>query len=179
MDEHAAFLGHFLKHQDDIRAFIGSIVRDRTNCDDIFQDVAVVLWQKFKDYDASRSFGAWARGIAVNKVLQSLEKSKRLPVLLSPEAIEAILAAFNESEAESGPERLALEGCLKSLPERSQRLIALRYEQSLRLAEIARQIESSLDAVHKTLSRIRGALRRCIEQRIAAGLGDTSLVRAA
>ena len=169
MDDQARFLGCFLKCQDDIRAFLCSIVRDRHACDDLLQDVALTLWKKFGEYDSSRPFGAWARGIAANKVLQSFEKSKKLPVLLSPEAIDAILDAYNQTEPESGAMHSALETCLKALPERSQDLVSLRYEKTLKLGEIAQRMQSSLDAVHKALSRIRLTLRKCIEQRLAVG----------
>ena len=79
MDRQQDFLKHFLRHQDDLRAFIGSIVRDRHACDDILQEVALVLWQKFDAYDPARSFGGWARGIAANKIMQSFAKAKRVP----------------------------------------------------------------------------------------------------
>jgi RNA polymerase sigma-70 factor (ECF subfamily) len=169
MDDQARFLGCFLKCQDDIRAFLGSIVRDRHACDDLLQEVALTLWKKFDEYDPTRPFGAWARGIAAKKVLQSFEKSKKLPILLSQETIEAILEAYNQTEPESGSMHSALEACLKLLPERSQNLISMRYEKTLKLGEIAQAMESTLDAVHKALSRIRGALRKCIEEQLAAG----------
>ena len=169
MDDQARFLGCFLKCQDDIRAFLGSIVRDRHACDDLLQEVALTLWQKFGEYDPARPFGAWARGIAAKKVLQSFEKSKKLPVVLSPETIEAILEAYNQTEPESGAMHSALETCLKQLPDRSRNLVSLRYEKTLKLGQIARAMESTLDAVHKALARIRGALRKCIEEQLAAG----------
>jgi RNA polymerase sigma-70 factor, ECF subfamily len=169
MDDQARFLGCFLKCQDELRAFLGSIIRDRHACDDLLQEVALTLWKKFDEYDPNRPFGAWARGIAAKKVLQSFEKSKKLPILLSQETIEAILEAYNQTEPESGAMHSALEACLQQLPERSQNLISLRYEKTLKLGEIAQAMESTLDAVHKALARIRGALRKCIEEQLAAG----------
>lgn len=169
MDQQAEFLSHFLKHQDDIRAFLGSIVRDRHTCDDLFQEVALTLWKKYGEFDPKRSFGAWARGIAYLKVMQSFEKWKKVPVPLSPEAVQAVMEAYEETQPESSAARAALDACLSSLPEKSRQLIALRYEQSLKLDEIAELVDSSLDAVHKALSRIRAALRKCVEQKLAAG----------
>lgn len=172
-DKQASFLEQFLKHQDDLRAFLCSIVRDRHACDDLFQEVALTLWRKFDEYDPSRSFGAWARGIAYRKVLQGFEKARKLPVPLSPEALQAVLDAYDKSETEHTAARSALIACLKNLPEKSRRLVVLRYEQSLQLAEIAELLHSTADAVHKALSRIRAALRTCVEERLAAGLEET------
>src|SRR6186997_1869701 len=77
MDRHEEFLRLFLKHQSDIRAFIGSLIRDRHTREDVCQEVALVLWQEFHRYDRARSFGAWARGIAARKIMQRWEKTSR------------------------------------------------------------------------------------------------------
>lgn len=170
-DRQGLFLSHFLRHQDDIRAVIASMVRDRTACDDVFQEVALVLWRKFDEFDATRSFGAWARGIAVRKVLQSFDKTRRAPVPFAPETLEAILAAFDAEEPAASPRDAALVACIGKLPEKSRSLVAMRYDEGLSLDAIARRIASTLDAVNKALSRIRSALRECIEQRVAEAGG--------
>jgi RNA polymerase sigma-70 factor (ECF subfamily) len=165
------FLPLFLEHQVSLRAFIGSLVRDRHTRDDVFQEVALALWNEFGRYDRARPFGAWARGIAANKVLQRWEKDTRQPVPLAPEAVRALLDAYDRAERAGPPEGLeaeALERCLEQLPERSRRLLALRYERSLKLAEIATQLHTTLDAAHKALSRIRARLQECVRQRLAA-----------
>lgn len=166
MSGHEEFLRHFLKHQDDLRAFIGSLVRDRAACDDLLQDVALTLWQKFESYDSARPFGGWARGIAANKILQWFEKSKRIPLPLSPAATQIIALAFEDSPTGHADEQEALRLCMEKLPERSRRLVQLRYEESLKLREIADRVSSSLDAVHKSLSRIRELLRECVEDQL-------------
>ncbi len=170
-DRQAQFLPHFLRHQDDIRAVIASMVRDRTACDDVFQEVAVVLWRKFDQFDASRSFGAWARGIAVRKVLQSFDKTRRTPVPFAPDTLEAILAAFDAEEPADTLHDAALTACLGKLPDKSRRLVEMRYEDGLSLDAIAQRIASTLDAVNKALSRIRSALRDCIERQVAEASG--------
>src|SRR5262249_9389917 len=60
MDSQNEFLPLFLKHQVGIRAFLGSLVRDPHARNDLFQEVALVLWHEFPRYDRARSFGAWA-----------------------------------------------------------------------------------------------------------------------
>ncbi len=169
VDPQAEFLGLFLKNHEDLRAFIGSMIRDRHACDDLLQDVALVLWQKFGEYDRQRSFGAWARGVTAKRILQSFDKARKIPLPFSPEAVEALVEAYDATDTQASALNEALEFCLKTLPEKSRRLITLRYEQAMKLGEIADVLDSSLDAVHKALSRIRIALRRCVEQRLAAG----------
>jgi RNA polymerase sigma-70 factor (ECF subfamily) len=168
MDPQTEFLTLFLKHQVAVRAFIGSLVRDRHARDDLFQEVALTLWHEFSRYDRSRPFGAWARGIAANKVLQRWHKDNRLPVPFAPEAIGALLDAYDRTEQTESSKAEALEHCLEELPEKSKQLLALRYERSLKLAEIAERLQTTMDAVHKALSRIRDRLQQCVERRLAA-----------
>jgi RNA polymerase sigma-70 factor (ECF subfamily) len=168
MDQHETFLKLLLTHQSDVRAFLSSMVRDRSQAEDLFQEVCLVLWKSFASYDPERSFGAWARGIAAKKVLQTWEKSKRLPLAFSPRALQAVLEAYTRTERDPAHAE-GLRDCIQKLPDRSRRLLALRYEKSFTLARIAQEVDSTLDAVHKLLSRIRGALQECIERRVQAG----------
>jgi RNA polymerase sigma-70 factor, ECF subfamily len=165
MKTNEEFLKRFLRHQDDLRAFLGSVVRDRAAAEDLFQEVSLVLWQSFGNYDPSRPFGAWARGIAVKKVLQTREKSRRLPLAFSPQAILAILDAYDRTE-KLAPDPSDLRECIAKLPPRSQSLLALRYERSFKLGQIAREVGSTLDAVHKLLTRIRENLQECLQRRL-------------
>jgi RNA polymerase sigma-70 factor, ECF subfamily len=169
MESQVEFMTLFLRHQAEVKAFIGSLVKDRHARDDVFQEVALILWEKFPTYEPNRSFGAWARGIAAKKVLQRWEQARRLPLPFAPQTIQALLDAFERTEARVPAQSAALERCLEDLPEKSRRLLVLRYEQALNLKQIAQQVGSTLDAVHKALSRMRVRLQECVEQRLRAG----------
>jgi RNA polymerase sigma-70 factor (ECF subfamily) len=111
MDRHEKFISLMMRHQADLRAFLSSAVWDRHLCEDLMQEVALVLWRKFDAYDESRSFGAWARGIALNLLKQSLTEGGRRGVALSEEALQAVSRAYEEAP-EFGPERQeALRAC--------------------------------------------------------------------
>jgi RNA polymerase sigma-70 factor (ECF subfamily) len=168
MGSHEDFLKLFLRHQDGIRAFLGSVVRDRSAADDVFQEVSLSLWASFASYDPARPFGAWARGVALKKVLQGREKSRKVPLAFSPQTIQAVLDAYDRTEA-AAPDTEGLRDCISKLPPRSQSLLALRYERSLKLGQIAKEVGSSLDAVHKLLSRIRENLQECLQRRLQEG----------
>ena len=172
MDRQEAFLRLFLKHQGEVRAFIGSLVRDRHAREDLFQEVALTLWREFDRFDAARSFGAWARGVTANKLLQRRDRMGRLPVPFPPEAIQAVQEAYDRTEADADARADALQHCLEQLPPKARRLLALRYEQALKLGQIAERLGATLDAVHKALSRIRARLQRCVERRLAAAHGE-------
>ncbi|MFW6108737.1 MAG: sigma-70 family RNA polymerase sigma factor [bacterium] len=167
MDRQEEFLRLFLRHQGDLRAFIGSLVPDPHRRDDVFQEVALICWRDFDRYDRARSFGAWARGIAGNRIKQMWERSSRSPVPFAPETVDAIREAFDSSEAQT-PARLdALRACLDELPEKARQLLAYRYRLSLTPKEIAQRIEGTRDAVYKALARTRMRLQDCIRRRMA------------
>lgn len=161
------FLKRFLQAEADLKAFIGSLVFDPALREDIFQDVALTLWQQIDNYDPERPFGAWARGIAANKVLQQRDKNARFPVVFSPETIRAVLDAFEQTEEVASRKAEALRDCLKQLPDKSRQLLELRYEQNLKNDEIARRYRSTLDAIYQTLSRIRQKLEECIRRKLS------------
>lgn len=167
MSTREQFLAHFLAHQADVRAFIGSLILDRHLRQDIFQDVAMTLWQKFDEFDPNRPFGAWARGITARKILQHRHESQRFPAVFSPEAIMAILAAYDRSEAAATGQREALSECLRWLPTESRTLLELRYERDLRAEEIASLTNRTVHSVYQTLCRIRTRLAHCMRQRLA------------
>lgn len=168
MTDREAFLMLLLRNEADIRAFIGSLVRDREAREDIFQEVALALWQQADRYDPRRPFGAWARGVAANKVLQRRHQDKRFPIAFPPEAILAVLDAYDRTEADT-PSRLeALRACLEELPAKARHLLALRYEEGLSVKEIAGRTRHTLDAAYQALCRIRAALADCIRRRLAA-----------
>lgn len=166
MDGNSQFLQLFVAHQDGVRAFIRAMVRDPSTADDVFQETAIVLWQEFERYDQTRSFGAWARGIAGNKVLKAYARGRRRGVVLSPEAIDAVAGSFDVQEPEMEEERQALRACVERLPEHGRNLLELRYEKALSIAELAERVKRSEEAVHKALVRLRAALSKCVSFRL-------------
>jgi RNA polymerase sigma-70 factor (ECF subfamily) len=168
LDTRDEFLRLFLQHQSDLRAFIGAVLRDRAERDDLLQETALVLWKEFERYDRSRQFGAWARGIAAKKVLQRLDRGEPRSASLPDAVVPAILAAFDRAEGPADARRDALQTCLDRLSEQSRRLLMLRYEQGHTVAQLAEELGRSMEAIYKALTRIRLKLRECIDRRLRA-----------
>jgi RNA polymerase sigma-70 factor, ECF subfamily len=166
MDSYERFLQLFLKSETDLKAFIGSLVRDFHARDDVFQEVSLTLWKSFEHYDPERPFGAWARGIAGNKVMQYYARLKRDGQIFNPEVIEAISKSWTESDPSISDMESILQTCIEKLTQRSKQLLVLRYEKSFRLDDISQQIKSTIEAVHKALTRARTQLRECVEYQI-------------
>jgi DNA-directed RNA polymerase specialized sigma24 family protein len=54
------------------------------------------------------------------------------------------------------------------LPEKSRQLLALRYERSLKIEEIALELKATLDSIYQSLSRLRMKLQECVNRRLSA-----------
>jgi RNA polymerase sigma-70 factor, ECF subfamily len=167
--DHTEFLELFLANEASLRSAVRILVRDRSELDDTFQTIALTLWRKFDSYDASRPFGAWARGVAVKEVLQARRESGRRPTPFSPEAVQAILEALDRQEAtqkDTTGQFEALERCIEALPSRWRQLIDLRYADGLCLSDMATRINRTLAATQRDLSRARRQLAECVKQRV-------------
>ena len=181
MGPHNEFLTLFLEHQVGVRAFIGSLVRDRHTRDDLFQEVALTLWHEFARYDrtALRRLGPGRRrqqGAAALAKGQSPAHPLRPPRPSRPSS--TLTTAVMQHRSRPFRKRAAFPGRPKpssivwnSCPEKSRRLLTLRDQCSLKLGEIAEHLHSTLDAVHKALSRIRERLAECIDAACAAQKG--------
>lgn len=167
VDRHQRFMALFLASQDDLRAFVGAVVRDWSAVDDIVQETAAVLWRKFDAYDPERPFRAWARGFAVFEIRKHRERARRLPPVLSPEAIAALDAAWDEEPAPANPRVAALGSCLERVAPGARRLLALRYDEGLEIGAIAQRVGRGAEAVGKALQRLRVALGDCVQRALA------------
>jgi RNA polymerase sigma-70 factor (ECF subfamily) len=162
-------LREFVKNRSNLFAFILSIVRDFAFAEEILQEVAVVVCDQWEDFEPGTNFGAWAARIARNKIF-NLNRASRRELLLSPEAIAGIERAV-EAETEAGSLD-AVRKCLESVTDRVRSVLAMRYREGLRGAEIARRTKSTVTAVHMALSRARAVLARCVEARLAQEEGS-------
>jgi RNA polymerase sigma-70 factor, ECF subfamily len=170
MADREEFLKLYLEAERDIRCFLRMLVRNSNDFEDACQAVALNLWKSFDTYDATRPFGRWARGVAINVVYQQRRAGAREPILFPPEVASEILDAYELSlqSEPSGAERIeALRKCVDALPARSQKFLELRYVESLSLADIAQFVGSTVGASQRALSRIRACVARCVEQRLA------------
>ena len=134
--------------------------------DDIAQEAFLVAWKETARFDPDRSFGGWLRGIATNLVLNERRKSARRLRIMSSRLVDVLAANYPDDErGVTHPSGLvaALRACIGQLPERSRQIVRERYERELPIESVARTMNSSEVAMRQALSRIRQAIRTCIE----------------
>jgi RNA polymerase sigma-70 factor (ECF subfamily) len=153
--------------QPTVSAFVGSLVREIRDRDDVLQDVAVAFMTSFASYDPARPFMAWVIGIARNQVCLYLRRQNRDRLIFDPDTIDRIGQAFAEFQPRDVRMLDYLDECVQSLEGHARKLCALRYERDLKPASIAPRVGMSANGVAKALQRIRETLRECVEKKAA------------
>src|SRR4029079_6183337 len=77
------FLSLFLRSEREIFRYVAALVPNVADAEDIVQQTALVLWEKFDAYDAGLPFTPWACRFALNKTRQWLERRQRWQALLA------------------------------------------------------------------------------------------------
>lgn len=150
------------------------MVPDLHQAEEVLQRVAVALVRKFSQYDESRSFAAWAVGVAKYEVLYFRRQRAQDKHLFDDEIVDRIAFSYQQYAEEADPRRKALEDCLKKLTGRSRHVISLRYEQGLDGVAIAEKMRLSAGAVRMLLCRVRQSLRECVDQCMSRPQSDES-----
>ena len=161
MVDQSEFLKLFLKVQPAVRSYLLSLLRNAVDADDVFQEVSLVLWERFGDYDDKFPFLNWAFGIARNHVARWRRASPRSRAWLPPDVEEKLAVTHAELEDELAPRRVALRTCVEKLGAHARELLSLRYEQLQSLQQIAQGRGMTLNAVNKALGKIRKFLSDC------------------
>src|SRR6188472_871457 len=76
------FLTLFLRSEREIFRYVAVLVPNVTDAEDIVQQTALALWEKFDAYDATQPFTPWACRFALNKARQWIERRQRWQALL-------------------------------------------------------------------------------------------------
>lgn len=158
-------------HQPSVRAYLASFLGNSIEVDDSLQEVALVVWQKGPLDDEPTSFLGYCLACARRIALAARRKrgDNRLE-FLSPEAATTLAdrVAFLEQQEVAPPgERLhALRKCLERVKPEHRELLASRYSGGSKeeLRELSRRGGKSMDALYKTLERLRELLRACVER---------------
>jgi RNA polymerase sigma-70 factor (ECF subfamily) len=170
-DRHDEFLRRFTAHQTAIYGFVRSMVSRREDAREVMQEVAVVLWAKFDEFDESKKFRRWACGVAKFEVLSFLRDRAR-DRLRFDESLLSVLAEEAIADDSGDSRRGALDGCLEKLAPESRQLVLNAYSPGVSIHSLAIARGQSAMSLYKVLHRIRLMLLECIE-RSAVAKGTT------
>jgi RNA polymerase sigma-70 factor (ECF subfamily) len=151
-DALAAVVG---RYQHRLYRYFIRLVRDRATADDLFQQTWLRVVSQIHRYDPARSFDTWLFAIAHNTAIDLL---RRRPAECledypahAPDALDALLA---------GERAQHLAAAMEALPALYREVLTLRFEEGMKLEEIAAVIHAPLSTVKSRVHRGMEALRR-------------------
>jgi RNA polymerase sigma-70 factor (ECF subfamily) len=160
------------RYQHRLYRYLLRLVREPTEAEDLFQQSWLRVAEKIRTYDPSRSFDSWLFTVARNLALDHLRRvrprsldepaSKNIPsdplgdLLPSREILP--LDRILETER-SG----MLAAALLDLPASYREVLSLRFEEEMKLEQIAEVLGAPLSTVKSRLRRSLEQLRKTLE----------------
>jgi RNA polymerase sigma-70 factor (ECF subfamily) len=160
------FVRLLVTHESYVRAYILSLLPRWAEAEEVFQETCVRLYQQIDEWDPSKSFRAWACTLAYYEVLTHRKKTQRDQSRFGQAFLDAVVRQFTDESFADDLRADALRNCLGKLRADHRRILDLTYRDELSVEQVARQSNRTIDAVYKTLMRVRKLLRNCIEREI-------------
>jgi len=173
------FSGLVRLHQVHVRAYLARFVRNRETIDDLAQETFLAAYRALSAFRGESSVRLWLLGIARNQALIHLRYETRRRSH-ERESLGAAVAGWVVQDLDGGAsspggherEVAALKTCLQSLPETSASLVTEHYFYRRSASDIARRMGKGPGAIWMAIMRVRQALRRCVEERMAVAGGN-------
>lgn len=168
-DRQSRFIQLLNENQGRLFGYLYAHVLNMADTEDLYQQVALTLWEKFDQFEPGTDFGSWGIRVAEFTIKNFLRGKRRSKVFFSDEVMQRIVdrqSAMSQQTVVARTE--ALQGCLKRLPKQDRNLIELCYRDDSKIKDVAESEGRSAGAVYTALCRIRQALLTCIERAIAA-----------
>jgi len=157
------------ENQSMLMTYLRAVVRDKSVIEDLFQETMLTVWQKLDEYDRSRPFGPWLRGIAANLVKAYYRKNKSAFLLCEDDVLEQVsqqLQNISERPGDTWEEKIAaLKLCIEALSEEHKQVINLRYFEENSAMQIAEAAKTNVETIKKRLQRARAQLLDCLKRK--------------
>lgn len=158
------------EHAGMLTVYLQSVLGNRSDVDDLFQETMMVAWRRLDDFDHTRPFGPWLRGIAKKLVLAHGRRQGRVLYNSSVmDRVDARLGQLSSRQGDTWEEKIeVVQTCVQSLPEHYRTVVSHRYFQQKTVLQVSEALEVSVAAVKKRLQRARSLVLDCIEKKLSS-----------
>jgi len=167
MNRHEKFLRLFTANEPAIRAFVRNLVPSRIDADDVLQEVAIVLWNKFDEFRCDGDFRTWAYGIAKFKVLSWIRDQRRDRLMLANDVVEMIATDSHHMDHRLQRQRELLEFCFHKVSPRDRELLLQAYQPNSTIQDVALSSGRTVAGFYQWLYRMRQLLQECVHRELA------------
>jgi len=186
----AAFEALVEKHQKRLVMVLEHLVSDRTQAEDLAQDVFLRVYRARERYIPTAKFSTWLYTITHNVASNSIRKSSRrkeINLVASPSGSMPVrpLDTMAKDKSNLMPTRLAdqkemekvIREAIQSLGPRQRMAMLLSKYEGMSYNEIAESMELTTQAVKSLLSRARGNLKEALAPYLNSGNSSRELER--
>lgn len=160
------FVRLWTAHGQRVHAYIFTLLPNRADADEVFQETGALLWEKFDQFQPGTNFRSWACRVALNKVRNFRQLRRHRVVLLSNESLDLLEQTAVARSDELDSQHRLLADCYAKLTSADRELIDLRYTPGATVRSVAQRVGRSVEAIYKALARIRRLLFDCIRSAI-------------
>lgn len=168
-DRTTEFIMLFSRHSQRIYRFIRSLVDNRTDAEEVYQNTCTVLWSKFDSFESGSNFWAWSCQIVRYEVLNYRRRQNLERHVFSDEFYSRVAESAMVSIDELDQQQAALSVCFELLTDRQKEVLEKIYEPEATPQSVARSLKRSPNAIYKTMRRAHELLFSCIQRRLKSG----------
>jgi RNA polymerase sigma-70 factor (ECF subfamily) len=174
------------RYQNRLYGYLLRLVRQPAEAEDLFQQTWLRVVEKIRSFDASRNFDAWLFTLARNLAIDHLRRIR--PHSLDEQSLEEPLANSWHSEplaeriprkdytpldhALAAERRTEISEAMAGLPMMYREVLTLRFEDEMKIDEIAQVTAVPVSTVKSRLRRSLEQLRYALEARYPGGTGQ-------
>lgn len=166
----AVFLRQLAATYHDIYASALSIVGNGNDADDVIQEVCVVLWKNYDDFEQGTNFKKWACTVAFNVAKAFARKRRRRRGYgMSDHALMRVAQIQAGGSELLELQRDVLQDCMQKLSDEERHFLFNCYRHSSTLAKHARDLGMSIGTVYSKVKRLRRRLVECVQRTLRRG----------
>jgi len=155
--------------QNRLFSFLFMMVHNEQDAEDLLQDTAASMLEKFETYEPGTNFTAWSMTIAKHKAINFLRRNAKTRPRFRDDFYERIAQLESREDDHFSDRALAMETCLKRLEGPDKRILQMRYEQEHSMKKIAEILGRSKTGIYHTMARIHNLLLSCIRAEMTNG----------
>ena len=148
-------------------SYLMIVVHNHADAEELLQETATVMWEKFDQFQEGTNFGAWAVSIARNKALEFLRKNRKTRMVFEDDFYDLVSKHAKDSSSDVTDRAEALRHCLNKLPGKDKRLLLMRYKKDISIKKISQLTGRSLNGLYQSFTRIIAVVRNCMQRCLA------------
>lgn len=158
------FVRQLMLHRKRIYAFILTLVGNTADAEDIMQETAVVMWEKYSQTEAIENFASLGMRIAHFKVLEFRKQQYQKRLQFDSTLFDRILGGAVAADEKVDERFEAIKHCLSKLDATSRMLVEKRHQKGQTIKRIAASVKMSRHAAYKRIARLHDQLVQCVRR---------------